>query len=248
MRYRNMKSEYDKCFERILKGSKTLIVDLDGTIINFEKIDNIIIEQLFPNNKFIVLIDDILWKINKLDLIGNGYAALKLRLWFYSLISKKNFKDAKASYGEMYAKLAKIEFDSIYSSVFRDIINSGYKIVVATKNVYAKDILNKTNALGIPTADDNVKLMVLRRNKKHQFKKLIAQNDGWVCVIGNNFADDILNSCRIGAPFIYIGQSKATKGIIRWINFTGRIFCHIYKRGIQCENIKNLKRFFVSDN
>ena len=40
-------SDYDKKTIQKLKDSKLLIIDLDGTLIDFEKIDNIIISTLF---------------------------------------------------------------------------------------------------------------------------------------------------------------------------------------------------------
>ena len=68
----NYLSNYDKDTVNKLKESKLLIIDLDGTLINFEKIDNIIIASLFPESRVINSIDNILWKINRLELFGNG--------------------------------------------------------------------------------------------------------------------------------------------------------------------------------
>lgn len=65
---------YDKNLRKILKSSKLLMIDLDGTIIDFEKIDHIIIKELFPSSRAISFIDNLLWTINRLDIFGNGYA------------------------------------------------------------------------------------------------------------------------------------------------------------------------------
>lgn len=70
-------SNYDNNFINMIKESKLLIIDLDGTLIDFEKIDNAIIKELFSGNSFISIVDKILWKVNKLDVLGNGYARIK---------------------------------------------------------------------------------------------------------------------------------------------------------------------------
>ncbi len=232
---------YDKNFSKILKSSRLLMIDLDGTIIDFEKIDHIIIKELFPSSKAISFIDNLLWAINRLDIFGNGYAGLKLRLRLYSMIAKKDFVESKKEYGNMYSKLAEIEFLVVYKSLLKDILAKGYKIAIITKNVYAKNILNDIN-------DSNISIIVLKKNKKEQFKKLIKENESKVCVIGNNLSDDILNSYRIGSPYIYIGKSKAINFITRGINcFALKLnISGIYKRGIQFKNIKQIKEIFTS--
>lgn len=231
---------YDENLKKILRKSKLLMIDLDGTIINFEEIDHIIIGKLFPNSKVISFIDNILWKVNRLDVLGNGYAGLKLRLRLYSIIAKKDFIESKTEYGNMYAKLAKIEFLTVYKLVLKDILNKGYNIAIITKNVYAKNILSDVN-------EKNISIVVLKKNKKAQFEKLIKENESKVCVIGNNLSDDILNSYKIGSPYIYIGKSKAINYITKIINCIA-LKMHmsgLYKRGIQFKNIKQIREIFT---
>lgn len=234
----NISSNYDE-IKRKYKESKLLIVDLDGTLIDFEKIDNIIIAQLFPDSRIINTIDNILWKVNRLDIFGNGYAGLKLRLAIYSLFSKYNLKECKEHYSRIYANLARIELSSIYNSTLKYIIENDYDIVVATKNVYAKNLL-ENNIFKIDSKKrEKIKLIVLKKNKKEQFKDLVEQYDGKVCVIGNNLSDDILNSYRIKSPYIYIGKSKIVNLVIR---FTNKLFG---KKGIQFRSIKQIKNIFT---
>lgn len=234
----NISSNYDE-IKRKYKESKLLIVDLDGTLIDFEKIDNIIIAQLFPDGRIINTIDNILWKVNRLDIFGNGYAGLKLRLAIYSLFSKYNLKECKEHYSRIYANLARIELSSIYNSTLKYIIENDYDIVVATKNVYAKNLL-ENNIFKIDSKKrEKIKLIVLKKNKKKQFKDLVEKYNGKVCVIGNNLSDDILNSYRIKSPYIYIGKSKIVNLVIR---FTNKLFG---KKGMQFKSIKSIKKIFT---
>ena len=137
-------SDYDRDFMKMLQESKLLIVDLDGTLIDFEKIDNMIIKQLFPDSRIIDTIDNILWKVNRLDVLGNGYASLKIRLAVYSMFSKYTLKECKRMYGAMYEELARVELASVYASTLSKIIANGYKVAIVTRNVYAKNLLERS--------------------------------------------------------------------------------------------------------
>lgn len=234
----NISSNYDE-IKKKYKESKLLIVDLDGTLIDFEKIDNIIIAELFPDSRVINTIDNILWKVNRLDVFGNGYAGLKLRLAVYSLFSKYSLKECKLHYSRIYSNLARIELYSVYNTTLKYIIENNYDIVIATKNVYAKNIL-ENNVFKIDSKTrEKIKLIVLKKNKKKQFKDLVEKYNGKVCVIGNNLSDDILNSYRIKSPYIYIGKSKIVNIVIK---FTNKL---LGKRGMQFKSIRNIKNIFT---
>jgi FMN phosphatase YigB (HAD superfamily) len=235
----NYLSDYDKETIRMFKEAKLLIIDLDGTLIDFEKIDNIIIEKLFPNSRIINSIDNILWKVNRLDVFGNGYAGLKLRLAVYSLFSKNSFKECKEKYAKWYEKLAKVELLSVFGTTLNDLISNGYDISIVTKNVYAKNLL-KQNIFSLEADKKNkINIVVLKKAKKKKFKEMVEAYDGKVCVIGNNLSDDIINSYKIGSPYIYIGKSKIVNLVI---NITNKLF---RKRGIQFRNIKKIKSIFT---
>ncbi len=110
-------SNYEEKFINMLKESKILVIDLDGTLINFEKIDNAIIDGIFQNNKAIKFIDKILWSVNRLDVFGNGYLGLKIRLYVYSLFTGKTLKESKEKYRNGYEKYARPElFRSIFGN------------------------------------------------------------------------------------------------------------------------------------
>lgn len=230
-------SNYDEKTLKKLKDSKLLLIDLDGTLIDFEKIDNIIIQTLFQNNLVINTIDNILWKINKLDILGNGYTALKIRLAFYSLFSKHSYKHCKKVYGQMYANYANRELAYIYNKNLSRLIEDGYDIAIVTKNVYAENILEKRTIMLKDELYKKIKLIVLRKGKKKkQFKEFIAKYKDRICVIGNNLSDDIISSYKIKSPYIYIGKSKIIKLIINFSN-------HFTKqKGIQLRDIQDIRK------
>lgn len=235
----NILSNYDREILKKIKESKLLIIDLDGTLIDFEKIDNIIIAQLFPENRIINSIDNILWKINRLDLIGNGYLGLKIRLKFYSLFSKYSYIECKEKYSKMYERFAKEGFYNVYCSTLIRMLNNGYDIKIVTKNVYAKNLFDK-NFFIIKTEDRiKLNLIVLNETKKKQFLNMVEMYGGKVCVIGNNLSDDIINSYKIKAPYIYIGKSKAVKFILSVLNKLFGI------KGIQVRSFNKLKSIFI---
>ena len=236
-------SNYDGYLKKMLKDSKLLIIDLDGTLIDFEKIDNIIIKEIFPDSRIIDTIDNILWKINRLDILGNGYTGLKLRLEFYSLFSKYSYKECKSMYGSMYEELARIELLGVYATSLVKLIDDGYEIAIVTKNVYAKNLLDNHLFKMGSLYKEKLHLVILRNTKKKkQFREMVENSNGKVCVIGNNFSDDLLNSYRIGSPYIYIGNSKAIKYIMKLINGVADKFglTSIYNRGIQLRNFRQV--------
>ncbi|MBQ8379412.1 MAG: hypothetical protein IJX34_01190 [Clostridia bacterium] len=239
-------SDYDRDFMKMLQESKLLIVDLDGTLIDFEKIDNMIIKQLFPDSRIIDTIDNILWKVNRLDVLGNGYAGLKIRLAVYSMFSKYTLKECKRMYGAMYEELARVELASVYASTLSKIIANGYKVAIVTKNVYAKNLLERSFFKTNKEISDNLSLVILRKDKKKKFKDMVKQYEGKVCVIGNNLSDDIMNSYKIGSPFIYIGKSKAINFILSLVNkIAYKIgIKSIYNRGIQFRTFRQVGTVF----
>lgn len=168
---------------------------------------------------------------------------LKLRLAAYSIFGKRSYKEYKEAYREKYEQIAKVKLQEVYESTLKDIIKSGYNIRIATKNVCAKNLLEQQCFKEDVEIKEKLKLIVLLKDKKRQFKELINKYDNKVCVIGNNLSDDIINSCKIGSPFIYIGKSIVVKFIIKIINKLNKN-C-IYKRGIQLDEITKIRSIFT---
>ena len=75
---------------------------------------------------------------------------------------------------------------------------------------------------------------------------MVKQYEGKVCVIGNNLSDDIMNSYKIGSPFIYIGKSKAINFILSLVNkIAYKIgIKSIYNRGIQFRTFRQVGTVF----
>ena len=92
---------------------------------------------------------------------------------------------------------------------------------------------------------ENLKLLVLKKKKEKKFKK-IAQKYDKICVIGNNLYDDIISSYKIGSPYIYIGDSKIVKFILKVSNyiFDKNKDSAINKKGIQFKNFIQVKKIF----
>lgn len=234
----NILSNYDRNTINKLKDSKLLIIDLDGTLIDFEKIDNIIISTLFSNSRFVASIDNLLWKINKLDVFGNGYSGLKLRLRIYSLFSKYSAKQLKYKYGTMYGILAKKELRHVYNETLRDILKKGYSVQIVTKNVYAPVDLVDNLRRDLENNNLDLTFSTLKKDKNKFIKENILKHEGRACIIGNNLSDDIITSFRLGLPYIYIGKSLIVRAIIR---ITNKIFKN---KGIQVTDFNKTKSFW----
>ena len=67
--------------------SNYIISDFDCTFFNFAEVDRKIITDIFGNNKLVLLLDKILWKVNSLGIFGNSMRALKLRFIIYSILT-----------------------------------------------------------------------------------------------------------------------------------------------------------------
>lgn len=237
-------SDYDNYIISKIQESKLLLIDLDGTLIDFEKIDNLIISALFPDSNIIHFMDKILWKINKLDILGNGYAGLKIRLAVYSLFDRKvTYAQTKQIYSKLYKKFASKELVNVYNDILKTIISNGYEILIATKNVYAEELLKKLEENGQNLELD---LIVLRKDKRKKFEELISKYSGKICVIGNNLSDDIISSIKIGSPFVYIGKSKAVNFILQAINTVSYKFGKekIESRGVQLDEFSETLKLF----
>ncbi len=234
-------SNYDKETIKKLKESKLLIIDLDGTLINFENIDNMIISTIFKESKIIASIDNLLWKINRLDILGNGYAALKLRLAIYSLFTKGKLSKAKENYEKLYKQYGKIEFDKALEYSVIPLLKKGYHIAIVTKNAYAREFLYEALESLDYDVKENMSIIILKRGKKKQEFGKFVKKFNKACIIGNNLSDDILNSHKMNLPYVYIGKSKLVKYIV---NFSKK---YNSKKGIVVDEISKINDIFLED-
>ncbi len=231
-------SDYDK-LKYSLEKSKLLLVDLDGTLIDFKQLDNLIIGAIFRDNPNILKIDKLLWKINSLDVFGNGYNGLKLRLAFYSFFTRRKYKEVKKSYKYNYSTNARRLLLYTIQEEFEDIISSDRKMIIVTKNVYAEKILDDVDSIIGKDLAKNIKLIILEKNKKKVINQIKSEYKDNILVIGNNLFDDIISSWREGLPYIYIGKSNAVKKIIKHLNRKNNVD---NKYGISVDNIGEISK------
>ena len=248
MKHLKKSSDYDEILLDKIRDSKLLLIDLDGTLINFEEIDHKIIEKVFFDKKrhrFIRLIDKFLWWINRQDIIGNGYASLKLRLWAYSIMCGYAYGMCKAEYKELYQYWAEKALDKVLVEDLSYLIDEGYKIKIATKNVYAINLLNniKSNTYSKEVLD----LIVLEENKKQTIKNWVKLYENKVCIIGNNFWDDILNAYRTKSTYVYIGFSKFVENVCGFFDSTKSKKRVPRKTGIQVESFEEIRKILMKE-
>ncbi len=176
-----------------------ILVDLDGTLIDFKAIDDIIILKIFRNNRIVKFVNNILWKINLLDFFPNNGLIFSARMLIYNIFSKNSFFQTMVIYGELYEKYANESIINQYAK-FDLLKERGYKIIVITQNMYCA----KKFDINIVSTSNKLKYV-----KKNFDKENIKY------VIGNNYHDDIKMAYNINAKAIYIGNSSLVKKILR---------------------------------
>lgn len=174
---------------------KNLIIsDFDMTFFNFKEVDNKIIKEIFENHKFVLFIDNLLWKVNSLGIIGNSMKGLKLRFFIYSLLT---FFTGHIKYDEIFSK-----YESMYKKLvmkkykrklwlIKQIEKKGYKFVILTNNRFASE-------LGISD-------IIYTKSKKKYLKKCRPKY-----LVGDNFWDDY-RSLPKGSKYINVGGGVLSK-------------------------------------
>lgn len=190
-----MKIEYN------YKKRSLVVFDLDGTLINFKRIDNSIISELFKDNWVISTLDKLLWKINDMDYISNCYGIFKARIGIYSLFSGYQKEELMKLYGKKYIELAMDETIEKYNHI-KNLENLGYEVIIVTHNIFADGLNNY-----VP--------VTFALNKRKYFTGELLEKYNVIYVVGNNYVDDIKSAYLVKAYPIYIGKSKVVKRIIK---------------------------------
>ena len=152
-----------------------VISDFDGTLYNFKKIDNKIIQDVFSDHKVVLVIDKILWKINALGIFGNSMIGLKLRLFIYSLLTfNLTYRHVYISYAVMYKRLAKKKYKRKLWLI-RQIEKKGYTFIILTNNRFTRDM--------------DTEHIIYTSKKRRVLKEYPPEY-----LIGDNFWDDYRNS------------------------------------------------------
>lgn len=168
-----------------------VISDFDGTLYNFKKIDNKIIQDVFSDHKVVLVIDKILWKINALGIFGNSMIGLKLRLFIYSLLTfNLTYRHVYISYAVMYKRLAKKKYKRKLWLI-RQIEKKGYIFIILTNNRFTRDM--------------DTEHIIYTSKKRRVLKEYPPEY-----LIGDNFWDDYRNSPK-GTKYVHVGKGIVSK-------------------------------------
>lgn len=182
-----------------------ILFDLDGTITNFEELDNKIIrEEIFSECPLVVAIDKIAWKVNRLDLIKNTTIMLKLRLLVYSLIAGLNYKKVLGIYSKCYVEYSRIEILK-HKKLLMALKRKGYHIIVLSNNKMADNLFLEEAEISSVES----KFREIRKIKESCYIKYF---------VGNNLMDDIIPSFLYNIKSIYVGKSKAVIWLSKFLN------------------------------
>ena len=185
-----------------------IIVDLDGTLCEFENGDHKIINDIFKESEAVLLLDKLLWRINRLDLISNTYAIFKVRIAVYSMMSFSDYVINMKTYKEMYYKFLKDVCVSNYYKYLHSFNNSKVEVLLLTHDSLAREFLKDVN-------------LIVTRNKNSYIPSLLKYYD-IKAIVGNNFCDDILSAYKVNkiykkriskrrAIIVYVGNSSLVK-------------------------------------
>lgn len=184
------------------------IIDIDGTITDFCKVDREIISEIYRNNKAIKLLDNILWKINSMDIITNKFLIFKLRIMLYSFLNKSNYYKDIDTYKEKYIVRVRQYFKEFMENEYVILRGKGIRVLLLTCDPFDG------------FCDDNV--TVVQNKTGYVFDNIFGKYNE-IYVIGNNYMDDIKTGlklikrakekCRVN--IFYIGNSPVLKRILK---------------------------------
>lgn len=178
-----------------------IFVDIDGTINEFNTVDNHIIKEIFGNHKLVMLCDKLLWKINEFDFISNSMRIFKLRILIYSLLSLTSFSKKMLEYEKKYIKYTTEDIKKNYILHLSKLENLGYEILLVTHSEFTKHFKKYYH----------IKIL----KNKPKYIRRIHEKIGISYMIGNNYTDDLKVPINLGIKTIYIGKSKLVQKIIR---------------------------------
>lgn len=181
-----------------------IIIDVDGTVTNFKRIDHEIIYDMFHRNKLVMMFDNLLWKINGLDYFTNKFWIFKLRILLYSLFSLTGYKLNMIKYQKEYVQKTREDCKEYFEILHPVIEDLGYETLLLSHDRFASNV------------DDSI--TCTRDKKRYVLNNTYSKYDV-IYVVGNNYMDDIklgmslrkLNE-RLGVKLqtniVYVGESK----------------------------------------
>lgn len=178
-----------------------VFVDIDGTINEFDTVDNKIIKEIFGNHMLVMFCDKLLWKINEFDFISNSMRIFKIRILIYSLLSFTSFSKKMLEYEKKYIKYTSEDIRKNYSLHLSKLENVGFEIRLVTHSEFTK-YFKKYYPISI-------------LKNKPKYIERINKKIGISYMIGNNYTDDLKVTIKLGIKTIYIGKSKLVQRIIK---------------------------------
>lgn len=181
-----------------------VIIDIDGTITDFKRIDHEIISNMYKKSKLVLAFDKLLWKINGLDYITNKMWLFKFRIFLYSILSLSSYKLNMVKYQKCYVPKTKEDFDRYFSMLNSILIAKDYELLLISHDSFASKINEK---------------VVSVRDKRRYVLNNVYTNYDIIYVVGNNYMDDIRLGLRLQkinmdlkekaqTNIVYIGTSK----------------------------------------
>lgn len=181
-----------------------IIIDVDGTVTDFKRIDNEIILDMYQKNKLVMLLDKVLWKINSLDYFTNKFWVFKLRIFMYSIFSLSGYKFNMIKYQKKYVQKTREDFKMFFEVLHPMIRDMGYETLLLSHDRFANNV------------DENI---VWVKDKKNYVLNSVYSSYDVIYIVGNNYTDDIklgLKVCELNLKLnenmqtnvVYIGKSK----------------------------------------
>ncbi len=178
----------------------TIFIDLDGTLFDtFKACDKKIIKDIFKGNSLVMLLDNLLWKINSLDFLPNSMWILKLRLLIYSIISFSSYNRMLNEYGYKYKEAVISAVENMFEITELGEFCKEYDIVIVTNNSFSVSI-------GLEKYFDNI---MFCKNSKVRYESIKDYLNGGKAeyMVGNNYMDDIRIAKKLGIKSIYVGKN-----------------------------------------
>ena len=179
------------------KNKKTIIFDLDGTLSNFEEIDHKIIDLIYGNFKFVMFIDKLLWSINRLEILKNTFFILKVRLFIYSILSRKRAQKCMDLYKIEYFSRTYASLKYNYENYLKELMKK-YRVRIISNNMFAKGL-------------EYGKVKVICNTSKVRHIRYLRRRHNIAFVIGNNLLDDVCSANLLNISSIYIGKNSFVK-------------------------------------
>lgn len=199
------------------------VIDIDGTITDFRKLDGQIIFELYGTNKVVMLLDKMLWKINALDLITNRFIIFKARILLYSLFARKKYRECMALYKSEYTRQVKEYFNSFMNEEYNYLNDRGVDVIFLTCDPFdsfcGEDVI------------------VIQNKFKYLQYNVVEKYDS-IYIIGNNYMDDIKSGLKLrrlsevpsNIKIYYVGNSSL---ISRLKKSRDIMVCRTVKEAIQ---------------